>query len=66
MANFLLFDFTSEEQVDKLVAYLQQENIFVRKVKAYNLPTKIRVTIGTEAENKLFLQKLTNFITEHD
>ena len=66
VANFLLFDFTSEEQVDKLVAYLQQENIFVRKVKAYNLPTKIRVTIGTEAENKLFLQKLTNFLTEHD
>ena len=65
-ANFILIELNSEERADKLTTYLKDSNIYIRQVKAYNLPTKVRVSIGTKIENQLFINKLKQFLTEYD
>lgn len=66
VANFLLIDFHNQAKVNKLVTYLKKKNLYVRKVDQYNLPSKIRVSIGTAEDNKLFLKQLKSFLKEHD
>ena len=41
---------------------LLQRGVIVRPVANYNLPRYLRVTVGTEAENKVFLDALTDIL----
>lgn len=44
---------------EKIINELFKKGIIVRKMTSYDLPEWIRVTVGTEEENKKFIQALT-------
>jgi histidinol-phosphate aminotransferase len=59
VANFFLMHFynkqiTADQVFDKFI----KSKIILRKMKAYGLPNSLRVTIGSNAENNLFLKIL--------
>jgi histidinol-phosphate aminotransferase len=60
-ANFLLIDVSKKEIADKLFLHLKDSGIIVRKLDAYSLPNKIRITIGTRKQNKLLIKTLKKF-----
>ena len=62
MANFLLVDFKSELQTNNIINFLQERNIYVRKVADYGLKKSIRITVGTERECKLVSKQIQNFL----
>ena len=64
VANFFLIDLNSEDEVNKLVKYLESKNIFVREMKPYNLPSFIRVSIGNEKEMKIFCDEFSIFLNK--
>jgi histidinol-phosphate aminotransferase len=49
VGNFLLVRFPD---ADAAWSHLQRNGIIVRKMAAYHLPDCLRITIGTEAENR--------------
>jgi histidinol-phosphate aminotransferase len=55
VGNFLLVRFPDAEAA---WAHLQRNGILVRKMAAYHLPEWLRVTIGTEAENRAVVAAL--------
>jgi len=65
VANFVLVHFPGEKRrdADAANAFLQSRAIIVRKMGAYGLPGALRVTIGTEAENRATLAALEAFMT---
>lgn len=60
IANFILFDFKSEEFCNFANQKLLDEGIILRDMKAYKLPNCLRATIGNDKENKLLLEILKN------
>jgi histidinol-phosphate aminotransferase len=54
--NFTLVDFESREKAQHVVTALEAQNIFIRDVSAYKLPTCLRVSIGTEAHNAQLME----------
>lgn len=54
--NFLLIDTARDCEQDFL--RLLEEGVIVRPMKIYGLPTSLRVTIGTHADNVRFLEAL--------
>jgi histidinol-phosphate aminotransferase len=61
VANFILIDFKSEEKCRKINEYLLEKGIILRDVKAYNLPSCLRMTIGTRDENKFVILAIKAF-----
>ncbi len=64
VANFILVHFpkgetNGAEAADK---FLKARGIIVRKVGGYGLPDCLRVTIGTEADNKAVVSALADFL----
>ncbi len=57
-ANFILVDLKQEAKV--ISRQLLQEGIIVRPMGMYNLPHFIRVTVGTEKQNKRFIKALAS------
>ncbi|MDA7705698.1 histidinol-phosphate transaminase [Rickettsiales bacterium] len=57
-ANFILIDFGSAEKCQKINQYLLDNGMIIRDMKSYNLPNCLRMTIGTEYENKEFINLL--------
>lgn len=64
VANFVLVHFPKESgrDADAANAFLQSRGIIVRKMGAYGLPGALRVTIGTEAENRATVAALEAFM----
>ncbi|MDE8342360.1 MAG: aminotransferase class I/II-fold pyridoxal phosphate-dependent enzyme, partial [Acidocella sp.] len=60
-ANFLLLDFVTPERAMAADAHLRRHGIIVRYVKSYNLPSCLRVTIGTTEECDLLAEALIEF-----
>jgi len=63
-ANFLLLHFPkgngrSAAEADK---FLQEKRIILRRIEEYGLPDALRMTIGTEEENRAVLDALTSFM----
>jgi histidinol-phosphate aminotransferase len=56
-ANFLLFDLPAGLPLDAAGFFdlLLRRGIIIRPLKSYNLPNSLRVSIGNERENALFL-----------
>ena len=44
------------------MAFLKAHNIYVRPMGAYGLPHTLRLTIGTEPENKAVIAALAEFM----
>ncbi len=64
VANFVLvhFDKAGGKTADAADKFLKERAIIVRKVGAYGLPDCLRVTIGTEADNRAVAAALADFI----
>ncbi|HSD92655.1 MAG TPA: histidinol-phosphate transaminase [Methyloceanibacter sp.] len=65
-ANFLLLRFPkgngrSAPEADK---FLHDRRIILRRVKEYGLPDALRMTIGTEEENRAVLDALNSFMSK--
>jgi len=63
VGNFVLAKFKNIKQANSCYAYLENNNIFVRKVSEYGLPEFLRITVGLEKEN-IFLCKIINKFME--
>lgn len=64
VANFILVHFAKDggKTADAADKFLKQRAIIVRKVGAYGLPDCLRVTIGTEADNRAVAAALADFV----
>ena len=60
--NFVLIDTKRDCRVimDKMIS----RGIIVRPMNGYNLPTYIRITVGTEEQNRKFINALENVLKE--
>lgn len=58
VGNFLLVDFLDEGKADIVDDTLKSQGVIVRQVKNYKLPSCLRVTVGTDADNTAFLNAL--------
>lgn len=64
VANFLLMHFPggrgrTAEAADE---FLRQRGIILRRVTSYGLPSALRLTVGTEAENRVVVEALRDFV----
>lgn len=59
-ANFLLVDFGSE--AEKIRVALKDKGIFIRQMGAYNLPSCLRITVGTQDDNVYFMGELKKIL----
>ncbi len=65
VANFLLLHFPSANGKSAQAAdkFLHERRIILRRVEEYGLPDCLRMTIGTEDENRAAIDALTSFMT---
>ncbi len=61
-ANFIMFRLPEGGSASECFERLLQEGIIIRPLKSYNLPDHLRVSIGNEKENAVFLQALNRFL----
>ncbi|MFA5898685.1 MAG: histidinol-phosphate transaminase [Hyphomicrobium sp.] len=64
VANFILVHFAKDggKTADAADKFLKARGIIVRKVAAYRLPDCLRVTIGTETDNRAVVAALAEFV----
>lgn len=64
VANFLLVHFPADAKhgAEAADAFLKSRAIIVRRVDAYGLPDALRITIGTEADNRAVAAALAEFL----
>ncbi|MGB4866693.1 MAG: histidinol-phosphate transaminase [Hyphomicrobium sp.] len=64
VANFVLFHFPegSAKTAEGADLYLKSQGVIVRKVGAYGFPNALRMTIGSESDNKRALAALKAYI----
>jgi histidinol-phosphate aminotransferase len=62
-ANFLLIHFPAEGKTAAAAdAFLMQGGVILRSVASYGLPNCLRMTIGTEEQNRLAVSLLQQFM----
>lgn len=59
--NFVLVRFGSTERAEAANAHLNRRGIIVRPVAGYDLPDSLRITIGTEDQNRAVIDALSEF-----
>lgn len=59
-ANFVTVDLKQSGQV--VYEALLRKGVIVRPIANYNMPEHLRISIGTETENEIFLQALTEVL----
>ncbi len=64
VANFILVHFPKDEarNADAADAFLRSRGVITRRMASYGLPAALRITIGTEAENKATATALQDFM----
>ena len=62
VGNFLLIHFGAEKTAAAADAYLSERGLILRRVNAYGLPNALRLSVGDEAANILFVKALTDFL----
>jgi len=62
-ANFMLIDF--EKPAESMYNALLHKGVITRPVVNYGLPNHLRVTIGTESQNRDFIQALKEILEEN-
>lgn len=67
VANFILIHFPDGPGRDAAAcdAFLKQKGIILRRVAGYGLPGALRLTIGTEDENRKVRDALAEFVGSH-
>ena len=64
VGNFLLIHFPKDDAKRGAVAaddFLKSRGIIVRRVRAYGLPDALRMTVGTESDNRAVVAALADF-----
>jgi len=59
-ANFIFVDFPKDSQI--IFEELQKRGIITRTIKEYAFPNALRITIGTERQNKRLIKELKNIL----
>ena len=64
VANFILIHFPTEPKRDAAAcdAFLKQRAIILRRVGAYGLPGALRLTVGSEDENRKVVAAIADFV----
>jgi histidinol-phosphate aminotransferase len=64
VANFVLFHFKdgSGKSAPEADAYLKSRGVILRMVAAYGFPNALRMTIGSEADNRLAIATLAQYL----
>ena len=62
MEILLSFSLKSDENARGCYDYLLNKGIILRPIANYGMPEFLRVSIGTEDENKIFINCLTEFM----
>ena len=64
VANFVLFHFpaNSVQTAEGADVYLKSQGVIVRKVGAYGFPNALRMTIGSESDNRRALAALKSYM----
>jgi histidinol-phosphate aminotransferase len=57
-ANFFMTVFDSEAEAFRLTEDLMRQGVIVRPLKAFRIPNAMRITIGTEEENRFLVDAL--------
>ena len=58
IANFILIDFLTTKNCEKVNQKLLENFIIFREMKGYGLPTCLRATIGTDQENEIIIENI--------
>jgi histidinol-phosphate aminotransferase len=61
-ANFLLLHFSTGRSAPDANKFLHGRGIILRRIEEYGLPHALRMTIGTEEENRAVIDALTSFM----
>ncbi|MGE0627253.1 MAG: histidinol-phosphate transaminase [Hyphomicrobiaceae bacterium] len=64
VANFILVNFPKNDETRGAIAadaFLKSRGIIVRRVAGYGLPDALRITIGTESDNRAVVGALADF-----
>jgi histidinol-phosphate aminotransferase len=64
--NFILVEFDDAKHAKSVASALEAKHIYVREVGAYKLPTCLRISMGTQEENQMFLENMQIIITGLD
>ena len=66
--NFILINLSNNNKLlaKNAVSFFKNNGVLVREMNVYNLPNYIRVSLGTDEENKYFLKLLKKFIIKND
>jgi histidinol-phosphate aminotransferase len=67
VANFLLLHFGKSigKSAQAADTFLHERRIILRRVDEYGLPQSLRMTIGTEEENRAVIDALSAFMTKN-
>lgn len=63
-ANFVMIELINEENVNYFNSELIKRGVIIRPLKPFGLASCIRVTIGTEEENRAFLKHFEELLAE--
>ena len=59
-ANFIFVDFDRDSQI--VFEALQKKGIITRTIKEYGFPQALRITIGTEEQNRKLIRALNSVL----
>lgn len=62
VGNFVLVHFSDHTQAGAADAYLKEQDVIVRDMKAYGLSHALRISIGTDEDNERLLEALREFM----
>jgi histidinol-phosphate aminotransferase len=60
-ANFVIPDFGSAERAAAAHEFMKQNNVLVRAIGGYGLPSRLRISIGSAEDNEIVLGLLESF-----
>ena len=63
-ANFLLINMGTPERAAAADAFLQDQGWFLRRMDSYGFPEHLRLTVGTEDENRGVTDALIDFLEQ--
>ena len=66
VTNFITIVFKNPNIAENCSNFLLSKGVIVRYLSNFGLPCCIRVTIGTEKENSIFIKKIKKFIGDEN
>jgi histidinol-phosphate aminotransferase len=64
LANFVMIDFQTADRVDRIFNGLLQRGVITRPLRAFGLPHCLRISTGTEEQNRRCIEALHKVLSE--